>query len=337
MSNKELHGNNFGSLKQICYLLRSVLTVDSHHLDDIRKYCTNSSIDLAYSFQGIIDLLCFLSWVSIIEGRIKLTKIGVDASKLSDHELQERLIRDLFSDLYKTNQLIPFLGKTRFNYDVTLATVSLNANSVPLSYSGVRNLLLSLGFFNEVSPYILSVNNAFIDYFEEEIIPLLSFPTLQMNESNVKRKKQLSLSQLKKLLILQEKLGDQAENFVFDYEKSILRDHPLVNKIKIISKLDTSAGYDIVSFTDLSSQVNDKFIEVKSYSDRQGFFWSRNEVEVAEIKQDQYFLYLVDRNLMNSGSYKPTIIRNPYQSIFINPEWQKSIEEWFIKISNNTT
>jgi len=54
---------------------------------------------------------------------------------------------------------------------------------------------------------------------------------------------------------------------------------------------------------DNQSVLLDKFIEVKSYSGDPYFYWSRNEVKVAETEKNNYFLYLVNRDEMNDIDY----------------------------------
>ena len=74
--------------------------------------------------------------------------------------------------------------------------------------------------------------------------------------------------------------------------------------------------------------IYDKFIEVKSFSDREQFFWSKNEVQVAKILLDQYYLYLVDRRHEKDDNFCPIIIQNPYNSIYEDSKWHKETESW---------
>ncbi len=95
--------------------------------------------------------------------------------------------------------------------------------------------------------------------------------------------------------------------------------------------LPVGAGYDIVSFNGLESMVLDRLIEVKSFSGTPSFHWSRNEIDVARFKKEQYFIYLVDREKMSEESYIPTIIQNPYESVLENDiEWNKRVDSYFI-------
>ena len=73
-----------------------------------------------------------------------------------------------------------------------------------------------------------------------------------------------------------------------------------------------------------------RFIEVKSFSGNESFFWSRNEIDVAKIKENEYFLYLVDRTKMNNDGYEPIIIQNPYEHVLNNEQWSKRIEKYYL-------
>ena len=50
------------------------------------------------------------------------------------------------------------------------------------------------------------------------------------------------------------------------------------------------------------------------------------------LKNDKYFLYLVDRKKMNQNDYKPLIVQNPYINVLDNDSWSKEVDKWFIKL-----
>lgn len=79
-----------------------------------------------------------------------------------------------------------------------------------------------------------------------------------------------------------------------------------------------AAGYDIASFSSLSTLHHDLFIEVKSFAGAKRFFWTRNEIEIAEEFGEQYALYLVDIGNMREPSYKPQIILGPHSALFLS-------------------
>ena len=133
------------------------------------------------------------------------------------------------------------------------------------------------------------------------------------------KRKQLSIEQLKKQLEENELAGEKAELFVMSYEKERIG-RPLCEEIKRISEVDTAAGYDIVSFNSPQSQVPDRFIEVKAISSA-GFFWSKNEYEIAKLKGELYYLYLVELNRVGELGYTPEMIQDPATSIMEADGW----------------
>jgi hypothetical protein len=72
----------------------------------------------------------------------------------------------------------------------------------------------------------------------------------------------------------------------------------------------------------VNSTDYDRYIEVKSFRGQPHFYWSANEKRVAEFLNENYFLYLVDLNLMenNAQAYEPTIIQNPAKKL-LSEEW----------------
>ena len=77
----------------------------------------------------------------------------------------------------------------------------------------------------------------------------------------------------------------------------------------------------------------DRYIEVKSYSKNLGFYWSKNEVNTARKKGENYCLYLVNRDKMEENNYVPTIITNAFFEVFQNKSWHKEAETYFVKHS----
>ena len=92
------------------------------------------------------------------------------------------------------------------------------------------------------------------------------------------------------------------------------------NKVKRISEIDVTAGYDIVSANSPNSTVANRFIEVKAVSEN-GFYWSKNEYDIAKLLAADYYLYLVDLSKIDDDNYEPDIIHNPVQHIMENNLW----------------
>ena len=102
-------------------------------------------------------------------------------------------------------------------------------------------------------------------------------------------------------------------------------------QIKQISEIDVRAGYDIISYENDESTFYNRFIEVKAIPQRPSFFWSKNELEVAKLQGEKYFLYLVDLSKIEDEGYCPQIISNPAQSIMKSLDWLVEPESYHIQ------
>ncbi|MGC2236778.1 MAG: DUF3883 domain-containing protein [Pyrinomonadaceae bacterium] len=133
--------------------------------------------------------------------------------------------------------------------------------------------------------------------------------------------KVLSEQQLEKILMENRKLGAQAENAVVEFEKQRLRKlgkEVQAELVKRISTTNVSAGYDIESFDGITDEIfPNRFIEVKATtSDEIRFYWSHNEIKVASVKKDKYWIYMMKgfREDKPSETY-PIMIQNPESAI----------------------
>ena len=173
----------------------------------------------------------------------------------------------------------------------------------------------------------MCINLIFQKLFENEVMPLLN----KIDYEGLESERKLTLEKLKSIQQILESLGHKAEQFVLEYEKDRLKNHHKRERIKLISGIDTGAGYDIVSFKSLESNDIDRFIEVKSYSREIGFYWSSNEVKVAKLKRKKYYLYLVNRYSMRKKDYEPLMMQDPYLEIFSKNIWNKDAQNWYIR------
>jgi len=187
-------------------------------------------------------------------------------------------------------------------------------------YPVIRQFLLDFNIMDS-HPYINNhfiVNEQYKGYFRH------------VSVSQDVNKKNLTLEELKRRQEIQNQYGEDAERFVVDYEKSKFKSHELVEAIEMISDLNVGAGYDVVSLISDDSNRIDKFIEVKSYQGKQPYFyWSKNEVRKANEIHGNYFLYLVNRDEIDSKDYSPIMIANPYSEVFDSLDWKKECEKWY--------
>ena len=141
------------------------------------------------------------------------------------------------------------------------------------------------------------------------------------------------MEKLKEGLLEKEENGKLAELFVFNFERNRLG-NLLGKRVAIISKINVSAGYDIISYNDSNSINYDRFIEVKSFKDKPHFYWSKNEREKACQYKEKYYLYLVDLSQINNPKYCPIIIQNPYYNLS-DDLWSYEPISWYYEVRKN--
>ncbi|MDD5464903.1 MAG: DUF3883 domain-containing protein [Candidatus Omnitrophica bacterium] len=203
-----------------------------------------------------------------------------------------------------------FLGEFRQEESALIFTPKLKQR---LDLSGIRNFLIDFGVirFDEG-------NKAYIvekDF--EDLCP-------------AKRKANVTLVNFLRCRREEERLGKSAELKILEFERNRLARFPtLLKRIKRISDVNISAGYDILSFEETQENFPNRFIEVKAVPNEDfHFYWSKNEIEMAISQKERYYLYLlpvVRRNKFDLE--KLLIISNPYKKIFENKhEWMRDIE-----------
>jgi hypothetical protein len=311
----------YSSLEDIEFLLAHALSgVEARGIDDISRFCQERSVVLASTLHATLAILEYVSLVrkdSIGRYIRSNQNVGTLASVITERA---------FLRLRDDGALSIFILPEAIEYDSVNNCICLRNNLISLDYSGFKNLLISVGFFkpHALSGNLLQIANELEPLFETKIIQGIKeerFPEAKLRG--------LSLAALMRMQELNELHGREAEEFVLGYERRRLKG-AIAKRVRIISDLQCDAGYDLASFETTSSESVDRFIEVKSFSSKPSFFWSKNEVNVSEIKGDSYFLYLVDRRQMLDEEYQPMIIKNPYQAVFQDKDsWRKDAQSWF--------
>ena len=290
---------------------------------NIEDHFRNKVIDGKSNFDGGIEILVQIGVIrNDTKGNYYLTrKFRNKFNSFDDFEkeLLESLIRVLKEDKLSYN----FFLKEKCDYDFDYKTVKINKSAFGLNYIEIRDVLYSLKFLikhpRNQNDYL--INNKYKNLFEKYF-------------SNELRRKQTP-QQLDLILEKQKENGIIAEKFVLEYEAKRTERY---DEIQWIAPYDTSAGYDISSYEDKSSQEHDRFIEVKGYKGiKPYFYWSRNEIEIAKQRKNQYFLYLVDINQIEEDSYQPKIIKNPACEIFQKKDWKITTENYRIDQKDLTT
>lgn len=221
-----------------------------------------------------------------------------DIDRFSEELL--RMIRIIYSNAVDN---ILSLDK---KYDENRNLFYISRNKVELRYSGLIMLLNDLSFIQVIS------NRIFI--FDEDLVKELS-----EKQDKTSARRTISLIELENELALRKEYGEIGERKAFEYETKLLAERGIAKTPKMISDIDVSAGYDLVSYLSSDSMSYDKYIEVKSCQNKeQAFYLSRNELRIAKEKGESYYLYLYIRE-----TDEIIIINDPYNRIYLSEEWAK--------------
>jgi hypothetical protein len=234
----------------------------------------------------------------------------------SESDSIEQLCQVCFSYLMESN--LVHIDRLKYNEQADLFYIPKSAFSLQCSI--FRNLLITLGALIPCDSEFRIAKS--YDLFFQKLI------------SDIHRK--LTLEELKQKLEKQEEIGEKGELFVLQFEKQRCNFSNLAkSKIRQISHVDVSAGYDIISFEDETCSSH-RYIEVKTYIGNPHFYWSANEIDSAKIRGASYCIYLVDFEKIESPNYKPEIICNPYSSIRDSSEWKSTPSSFLVeKICTN--
>lgn len=308
LKNLNYHGGKAGLLFFICDVIgRTGVTIR-----DAKVICSHAPGKRQLSVEDLVSYCLALGWIK--KEADVLTIIPDFAPFLGDKEvLNDALIKSTVEQLFQGE----IMNQAMFSYDSIQRSYTFKNELLPLSLSCVRNVLISQGF---LIPQRDSQGTRFY------IVP--SYDAL-IAEHCKKRQTQLSFERLKKQIEDNELAGEKAELFVMEYEKKRIGP-PLCESIKRISEIDVAAGYDIVSFNSGDSFEPDRFIEVKAVSST-GFFWSKNEYEIARLKGDKYYLYLVELGRTDEQGYTPEMIQNPASIILQSDGWLVEAQSYHIR------
>lgn len=308
LKNFKYHGGKEGLLFFIC----DVIGNGRISARDAAVICTHAPGKHYLSVEDLISYCHALGWIQLSEDIIFLSP-AISSLLKNKEELNNALVVSTVNQLFKEG----IMDSSMFCYDTVQCSYAFKNELLPLSLSGVRNVLISQGF---LIPQRSTQGTRF------HIAPI--YDALIAKHCKTMRK-QLSLEQLKKQLEHNELVGEKAELFVVECEKKRLG-IPLCEKIRRISEIDVTAGYDIVSFDSPRSREPDRFIEVKAISGA-GFYWSKNEYEMAKLKGDMYYLYLVELGRIDEQDYLPQIIQNPAVNVMDTEEWFVEAQSYLIK------
>ncbi|MFD0750167.1 DUF3883 domain-containing protein [Mucilaginibacter calamicampi] len=309
--------DNLGSPQYFFELFKSLNNNNAtiYSKRDLEQLFYNRNINGRSVFDGCLDL-AFNIGVLLIDdtNTVSLNKTFQDFL-LSEKQMCDKFVEYLFLSLKDDNEFQNIFSSKNISYDVIYHSVQITYGAFGLKYASFKQLLIDFEIIKihpttEIKKFI--INSRYKKLFDKTILPEIKRRKIGIEEF------QLSLEQ-------QQIYGEEAEKFVLKFEHDRLNGNKTIDWV---AEYSVAEGYDIASFNNELSIVNDRFIEVKSFSGRPYFFWSRNEIDIARIKKGEYYLYLVDRDKMNNIDYTPLIIQNPYVEIYNNEaNWDQRIEK----------
>lgn len=297
-------------LSQLHALWNTLADAEVRNLSNIKRKYMESSL----SFDETLSLLEDLKIVKNDSDELIPSKTFALYHDSID-EFKKKFLPVLFS---ATGDVSDELNKFLLNFQTENNRTYFKASELEkIKFSDTRNLLLELEFISSsVDNTTYFINPDFSDLFLKQFI-----------------RRRLSPESLKKKQTENESIGLSAEKAVIEFElKRLAAIAILPSEIEHTSLENVLAGYDIKSFEDCldsNSKRIDRFIEVKAVSiNDYKFYWSRNEMEIAKVLGEKYYLYLLPVFANNTFEFGKMIIRrNPFKSVYSNEqEWKKDSE-----------
>lgn len=294
--------------KQIQCLL-SILSQSTMHGKHFVETAYN---ERARNFVETLQFLKEMNWVKVRHGELDLSDAGsaAIAAVQDDEEIRKRLIEALIAEVspYRADladYLLRFsLSGSNLAYRPTLLE--------RLQQSPLRNFLMDIR--------AVTYRAADDTYLLEEDVTDLYVWAINFRRSTSKEMLQFDAKR-------KEQLGYAAEIAILEYEKGRVGAR-WAHKVEHVSAERPFACYDVKSVTVRSGDVVPRYIEVKAVPlDSYQFYWTRSEVEVAQLLKEKYFLYLLPVSTSRGFDLKRVlIVDDPYISVYQNSEaWQ--IEE----------
>jgi hypothetical protein len=264
------------------------------------------------NFSGCIKLALKLQ-LFLSDGELIYINPSIKAYLNSFDSVRKVVVLKFFDYIMKDEEFVSLITSDSVRFDSYTKKIQISSSAFELKYANIKHFLLDFGVLLDhpsLSTGVYLFSDDYKSIFEEYIIPAV-------------HKRTLSVDELNRSLELQKLYGEQAEKFVFEFEKRRLQG----KDVFWVAKYVVNQGYDIASFNCSTDDILNKFIEVKSYDSGKPYFYlTKNERLVANYKKDEYWLYLVDRNKIGQNGYEPLMIQNPLVALDNSSEWFVEIE-----------
>ncbi|SHI57548.1 DUF3883 domain-containing protein [Algibacter luteus] len=321
---KELrHYSNFGTPNYFFELLTTLKNKQnvSYLRSDIEKLFYNKIIDGRSVFDGCLELALKIDILQTSDNIVTINE-GISNSLNSVNQMIDKFNEFLFLALKKDEEFHKIFCSEHLSHDIIYKSLQINNAAFGLKHSNLKQLLIDFRtIMNHPTPEInyFIINTRYKKLFDKTVLPEI-------------KKRKIGIEEFRKSMELQQIYGEEAERFVMDYETKRLNNK---KEIDWVAEYIVNEGYDVASYDNENDDIPNRFIEVKSYDgDTPYFFWSRNEYLTAKRKQQEYWIYLVNRKEMNNKNYEPIMKQNPYESILKDDIWEKLVDKYKIELIN---
>ena len=294
--------------KQIQCLLNILFQSTMHE----KHFVETAYSERARNFVETLQFLKDMSWVKEQHGELALSDAGSTAyaAAQDDGEIRKRLTEALVEEVspYRAD-LADYLLRFSLSGSNLAYRPSLSER---LQQSPLRNFLMDIR--------AVTYRAADDTYLLEEGAADLYVWAINFRRSTSKEMLQSDAKH-------KEQLGFAAEIAILEYERDRVGAR-WAYKVEHVSARSPFACYDVKSVTVRSGDAVPRYIEVKAVPpDSYQFYWTRSEVEAAQLLKSKYFLYLLPVSTSGGFDLKQIlIVDDPYVSVYQNSEaWQ--IEE----------
>ncbi len=315
--------NNFGTPNYFFQLLTNLKENDEAKWkkSDIEHLFYNKVIDGRSVYDGCIELAIRIE-ILILDGDL----ITINGNLLdflnSVNQMSDKFVEYLFKALTNDEVFHNIFCSEFLTYDIIYKTLQISNSAFGFKFANFKQLLIDFDAIRvhptvEINSYI--INTRYKKLFDKTVLPEI-------------RKRKIGIEEFRRSIELQQIYGEEAEKFVVDFENTRLNGE---KKIDWVAEYVVNAGYDVISYNNEKDVEYNRFIEVKSYEGNVPyFFWSRNEYQVARLKKEEYWLYLINRKKVNNNDYVPIMIQNPHINILKNDDWSKEVDKYRIELNN---
>ncbi len=218
--------DSLGSKEELLFLIFKALPLSrNQNVSDLKKYCASNHFSISRSFVGMLKLLEFMTFITISDDIVSINTDLFEPAKIDNqHNYLEQgdFIKGLFLSLRRDGAIADFINPDALRFDIGRNCFYVKGSLIPLRFFAIRNLLISVGFFERDT--LLRSNNLFVSQNSSELFQILVVDSLK--ESSMSSKRKLTLSELKSQLARQGELGKEAEMFVLAFEQRRLQGHP---------------------------------------------------------------------------------------------------------------